>query len=143
MNTETHLTVSATRHRHSSEVSQRYLEGIVAGVIGAATIAIWFLILDAIYARPLYTPTVLGTALFRHGEGLSSPGNLPISLEMTWMYTWVHGLAFCVIGEIASRLLVWPNRIRMWALESCCSLYSLNLVSSRQRRCLRSLSFMR
>ena len=106
MITETHLTVSATRHRHSSEVSQRYLEGIVAGVIGAATIAIWFLILDAIYARPLYTPTVLGTALFRHGEGLSSPGNLPISLEMTWMYTWVHGLAFCVIGVIASRLLI-------------------------------------
>lgn len=106
MNTETHLTVSATRHRHSSEVSQRYLEGIVAGVIGAATIAIWFLILDTIYTRALYTPTVLGTALFRHGEGLASPENLPISLEMTWLYTWVHGLAFCVIGVIASRLLV-------------------------------------
>ena len=105
MITETHLTVSATRHRHSSEVSQRYLEGIVAGVIGAATIAIWFLILDTIYVRALYTPTVLGTALFRHGEGLASPENLPISLRMTLMYTWVHGLAFCVIGGIASRLL--------------------------------------
>src|SRR5690349_8850980 len=106
MITETDLTVTAMRDQHSSGASQLYLEGIVAGVIGAATIAIWFLILDTIYTRALYTPTVLGTALFRHGEGLASPENLPISLEMTWLYTWVHGLAFSVIGVIASRLLV-------------------------------------
>jgi len=106
MITETDLTVTAMRDQHSSGASRLYLEGIVAGVIGAATIAIWFLILDTIYTRALYTPTVLGTALFRHGEGLASPENLPISLEMTWLYTWVHGLAFCVIGVIASRLLV-------------------------------------
>ena len=103
---ESHLTISAMRQRHRSKVSQSYLEGIVAGVIGAATIAIWFLILDAIYARALYTPTVLGTALFRQGEGLASPEHLPISLEMTWLYSCVHGLVFCVIGGIASRLLV-------------------------------------
>jgi len=92
--------VRFTAVRYSTRVIRR-----VAGVIGAATIAIWFLILDTIYVRALYTPTVLGTALFRHGEGLASPENLPISLRMTLMYTWVHGLAFCVIGGIASRLL--------------------------------------
>jgi hypothetical protein len=110
MITESDLTGSITRDQRSAEVSQLYLEGIIAGVIGAATIAIWFLVLDTVYGRPLYTPTVLGTALFRHGEGLAAPENLPISIEMTWMYTWVHGLAFCVIGGVASRLLALAER---------------------------------
>ncbi len=30
----------------SSEISNVYREGIVAGLLGAATIALWFLILD-------------------------------------------------------------------------------------------------
>ncbi|MEW6300492.1 MAG: hypothetical protein AB1671_22605 [Thermodesulfobacteriota bacterium] len=82
-----------------------YQEGIIAGLIGAATIAIWFLIIDALNGRPLYTPTVLGTALFKGGEGLASPDTLPIDLEMVLMFTWVHGLVFVVIGGVASRLL--------------------------------------
>lgn len=89
----------------TTETSKLYQEGIVAGVIGAATIAIWFLILDTIKGRPLYTPMVLGTALFRGREALASPESLPVSFEMVLIYTWVHGLVFCVIGGIASRLL--------------------------------------
>ncbi|HZY32020.1 MAG TPA: hypothetical protein VFF86_10330 [Candidatus Methylomirabilis sp.] len=92
------------------EISRLYLEGIVAGVIGAATIAIWFLILDTVNGRPLSTPTVLGTALFRRGEGLGSPESLPISFEMVLLYTWVHGLVFAVIGGVASRLLQLAER---------------------------------
>ncbi|MBI1892904.1 MAG: hypothetical protein HYS14_02160 [Candidatus Rokubacteria bacterium] len=88
-----------------AETSRLYQEGLVAGVIGAATIAVWFLILDTIEGRPLYTPTVLGTALFRRGAGLASPEALPFSFEMVLMYTWVHGLVFCVVGGIVSRLL--------------------------------------
>jgi hypothetical protein len=89
----------------AEESAKLYQEGIVAGLIGAATVAIWFLIIDAINGRPLYTPTVLGTALFRGGEGLASPETLAINLEMVLMFTWVHGLVFIVIGGIASRLL--------------------------------------
>lgn len=62
--------------------SKVYEEGIVAGLIGAATIAIWFLILDTIQGRPLYTPTVLGIALFRGGAALAAPESLPVSFEM-------------------------------------------------------------
>ena len=89
----------------SIEVSKIYEEGIVAGLIGAATIAIWFLILDAIEGRPFYTPTVLGTALFRGGAGLTSPENLPASFELVLWFTWVHVLVFIVIGGAASGLL--------------------------------------
>jgi len=87
------------------ESSKLYQEGIIAGLIGAATVAGWFLILDSLTSRPLYTPTVLGTALFRGGEGLASGDPLPISTEMVLMFTWVHGLVFCILGCIASRLL--------------------------------------
>jgi len=81
-------------------------EGIVAGLIGAATIAVWFLLLDALDGRPLHTPTVLGTALFQLGTGLDAPDRLSISAEIVLMYTWVHALVFCVIGVVASKLIV-------------------------------------
>jgi hypothetical protein len=87
------------------DVSRIYQQGFVAGLIGAATVALWFLLIDAFNGRPLYTPTVLGTALFRHGVGLASPETLPISFEMVWMFTWVHALLFAAIGGVASRLL--------------------------------------
>jgi hypothetical protein len=89
----------------SSTITNIYFEGIVAGVIGAATVAIWFFVVDLFSGRPFYTPSVLGTALFRQGIGLDQPQSLPISFEMVLLYTWVHGMAFCVIGGLASKLL--------------------------------------
>lgn len=94
----------------TQEPSKIYEEGIVAGLIGAATIAIWFLILDAIKGRPLYTPTVLGTALFRGGAGLTSPESLPVSFEIVVWFTWVHVLAFVVIGGAAAWLVRLAGR---------------------------------
>ncbi len=94
----------------SADLSRVFQEGVVAGVIGAVTVALWFLILDAVNGRPLYTPTVLGTALFRHGEGLASPGTLAVSPDMVLMFTWVHGLAFAMVGGAASWLLWMAER---------------------------------
>ncbi len=84
-------------------------ESVVAGVSGGATIAIWFLILDTIQGRPLYTPTLLGTALVQ-GQGLASLDDLPASFGMVLLYTLVHGFAFCVVGYIAARLFVAAER---------------------------------
>src|SRR2546422_3582843 len=86
-----------------------YQESLVAGLVGAATIAIWFLILDSLSGRPLYTPTVLGTALFRRGGTTPLSEVLP-NLEMVLMFTWVHGLVFVAIGGIAARLLALAER---------------------------------
>lgn len=97
-------------HVQAPEVSRVYIEGIIAGLIGAATIAIWFLLLDAFNGRPLHTPTVLGTALFRQSAGLEAPGNLDVSFEMVLMYSWVHALVFCMIGGIASKLIALAER---------------------------------
>jgi len=103
-------TEPAADARPVSDVSRLHKEGFLAGLVGAATVALWFLLVDALNGRPLYTPTVLGTALFRHGAGLGSPETLPISLEMVWMFTWVHGLVFAAIGGLAARLLALAER---------------------------------
>lgn len=81
-----------------------------AGILGAATIAIWFFVLDVFSGRPFCTPNILGNALFRHGVGIDQLQRLPISVEMVLFYTWVHGLTFCIIGGAASKLLELAER---------------------------------
>jgi hypothetical protein len=92
-----------------SETAHVYQEGIVAGIAGAAVIALWFLALDVIQGRPLYTPTVLGTALFK-GPGALDPEAVSVSLETVLVFTWVHVLVFCFLGGIASYLITKAER---------------------------------
>ncbi|MEE8581325.1 MAG: hypothetical protein V3T33_07020, partial [Myxococcota bacterium] len=40
-------------------------EGFLGGVIGAAAVATWFLILDTLAGQPFYTPAVLGAGVFQ------------------------------------------------------------------------------
>lgn len=95
----------------TAAISDSYRQGIEAGIAGAATVAVWFFIVDLLSGRPFfYTPNVLGTALFRHGAGLDQPQSLAISLEMVLVYTWIHGLVFCAIGGIAAKLLMLAER---------------------------------
>ena len=89
----------------SPAVSRTSQEGIVAGVIGAAIIAVWFFIVDVANGRPFFTPSLLGTVLFHYGPGLDHLETTPISFAMVLFYTWVHGMAFCVIGGVAAKLL--------------------------------------
>ena len=93
----------------SAQVTGVYQQGIVAGVIGAATVAIWFFLIDLYQGRPFYTPNVLGAALFHRAGELPSLSSAP-SLESVVMYTWVHGMIFCLIGGVAARLLALAER---------------------------------
>lgn len=106
MTVETGASASTTPETRTVSL---YQEGMIAGLLGAATIALWFLIVDSLNGRPLYTPTVLGTALFRRGAAVPLADVLP-DFEMVWMFTWVHGLAFAAIGGVAARLLGLAER---------------------------------
>ena len=86
------------------------LDGGVAGLIGAAIVAIWFLFMDAVTRLPLYTPTVLGEGLFLGEQGLASNAGEQVSLKLTLMYSGIHGLVFVVLGAIAAYLLLLPQR---------------------------------
>jgi hypothetical protein len=87
-----------------------YLDGVIAGIIGAAIIAILFLFLDAVTRLPLYTPTVLGAGLFVGAEDLASTEGVEVSLKLSLMYTWVHWLAFIALGVIAAQFLSLTKR---------------------------------
>ena len=49
-------------------------EGFIAGLLGATTIAIWFLILDVIAGHALFTPDLLGRGLI---SVLGKPPSMP------------------------------------------------------------------
>jgi len=110
MTTRVDAPTSAGFRTQSTEIAGLYQEGIVAGALGAAVIALWFLMLDTLAGRPLYTPTVLGTALFRHGVGLDRPEMVETSFDMVVVFTWVHLLVFGVIGGVASHLMALAER---------------------------------
>ena len=87
-----------------------YKEGFIAGILGALAVAVWFLVVDLMHGRPFYTPTVLGTALFGRGVWPPTLETAPASFEMVAMFTWVHVLAFAVIGVVAAHLIATAER---------------------------------
>jgi hypothetical protein len=90
--------------------SHVYQEGIVAGILGGLTVALWFLVVDMMHGRPFYTPTVLGTALFSRGAWPDTLETLAPSFDMVAMFTWVHLLAFVVIGVVVAHLITLAER---------------------------------
>lgn len=73
-------------------------EGVIAGIIGATSVAIWFLLVDALAGHPLFTPTVLGTAAFSVFGDTTRDG----ALVHVLFYTVIHYAAFIVTGIVAS-----------------------------------------
>ncbi len=71
-------------------------EGLIAGVIGATAVAVWFLILDTIQGRPFHTPTVLGGALF----SLFGPPLSESILLRVVGYTIFHYAVFGALGTL-------------------------------------------
>ena len=106
---QSHTTSTPTVVSESTEISGVYVEGLAAGLFGAATIAIWFFIIDLYNGRPFYTPNVLGAALSLSGAAREST-TVPISMEFVLFYSFIHGLVFCAIGGLASKLLSLAER---------------------------------
>jgi hypothetical protein len=75
-------------------------EGVIAGLVGAAVVALWFLALDTLQGDPLRTPELLGSALLRQ------PPGIPAVLH----YTVVHGLAFILFGIVGALLIAGAER---------------------------------
>lgn len=78
-------------------------EGFEAGLIGAGSVAAWFLIVDTMTGKPFFTPAVLGSALF---QGLRDPALVNISVQPVLNYSIVHVAAFLFTGLIIAVVLV-------------------------------------
>jgi hypothetical protein len=82
-------------------------EGLIAGVLGAVAVMLWFLIIDVVNARSMFTPGALGAALFFGARGLAE---VQITPETVLGYTGVHLLSFMAVGLIASALVEGARR---------------------------------
>jgi hypothetical protein len=82
-------------------------EGIVAGLIGAAVVAIWFFVFDVLRGRPFLTPTLLGSFVF---AGVNTPVGMEPALGPILGYTVLHGLAFVAFGVMAATMMAMSER---------------------------------
>ena len=72
-----------------------WTKGLVTGLAGAGTVALWFLVLDILRNRPFFTPAALGSLLFL---GADSPNEVQVSAAIVAAYTVVHLGAFACAG---------------------------------------------
>lgn len=79
-----------------------YREGMVAGLIGASVVALWFLIFDLLVRRIFFTPAAVGSALF---YGARSAAEVQITAATVVGYTFIHVAAFLLIGIVAAAVL--------------------------------------
>lgn len=82
-------------------------EGLIAGVVGAFAVMVWFLVIDLVNSRALFTPGALGSALFFGARGVSE---VQITPETVLGYTGLHVAAFVLVGLLASALVEGARR---------------------------------
>jgi hypothetical protein len=82
-------------------------EGVVAGLVGAVAVAAWFLVLDGVQGRVLFTPAALGSALFL---GASGPADVSITTPIVAGYTALHVAAFILVGLLGAALMRGAER---------------------------------
>ena len=85
------------RHRHDL-----LREGVFTGVCGAAAVALWFLVIDALQGRMLATPSVLGQVIL---FGISDPVVSPVQPGPVVAYTLLHIGAFIGFGIAVTHLV--------------------------------------
>lgn len=78
---------------------QVFREGVTAGLIGALTIALWFMVLDVIRGDILGTPVMLGNTLI---SLFLQPDVLPSRAGAFLLYTVFHVVAFVGVGLLFS-----------------------------------------
>jgi hypothetical protein len=76
-------------------------EGITAGILGATSVAVWFLILDTVAGRPFATPATLGSSL---ATLFALPGTGAAWVHVVG-YTVFHYIAFAVVGMIVAAVI--------------------------------------
>jgi hypothetical protein len=92
----TRMTIREVLNEH-----QTVREGLIAGMIGAVAVAIWFLVLDTARGQILFTPAALGSALFFGARGIAE---VQMTAATVLGYTALHVAAFLAVGFLASAL---------------------------------------
>jgi hypothetical protein len=81
--------------------------GVVAGLLGATVVAVWFLVFDVLRGRPFETPALLAAVLLHGASGAALPA---VTWSLVVEYTALHVSAFVLFGIIAAALIVAAER---------------------------------
>jgi uncharacterized membrane protein YphA (DoxX/SURF4 family) len=99
--------VTASYHDFADHPHPLLHDGIIAGLIGAAAIAIWFLIVDSIAGHPFRTPAVLGKGLL---DVLGPDDATDTATTFVLVYTVFHFAAFMFVGLLAALIVHLAKR---------------------------------
>src|SRR5260221_1341980 len=80
-------------------------DGVIAGILGATAVAVWFVGVDVIYAHAFRTPTALGKGLLR----LFGPPTDDSVFMLVAAYTVFHYVAFIAAGLLVSVIVHWAQ----------------------------------
>ena len=80
-------------------------DGVVAGILGATAVAVWFLGMDIMYSHALATPMALGRGLLR----LFGPLGNDSTMTYVVTYTLFHYTAFIAAGLLVSVIVHWAQ----------------------------------
>jgi hypothetical protein len=84
-----------SRFDEDAETVPWVANGLVAGLLGASVVALFFLAVDALAGRPLWTPSVLAAALFRGEPPRAAASPDPL---MVLAFTGVHVTVFVALA---------------------------------------------
>jgi hypothetical protein len=82
-------------------------EAVISGLIGAGSIALWFLVLDLLRGRIFFTPAALGSALF---VGTTRAADVQVTFGIVFGYTVIHVATFLLAGFVAATLLAQAEK---------------------------------
>jgi hypothetical protein len=82
-------------------------EGVVAGTLGGAVVALWYLVCDSIGGRPFHTPALLGAIFFNglHGHDVGAATLAPVL-----SFTVLHFAAFIAFGLTSAFVIAAAER---------------------------------
>lgn len=83
-------------------------EGVVAGCIGAAVVALWYFVIDVAAGRPMHTPNAIAVLLF--GSGSTDAGNLGTLAIVTIVHFSTYIIVGCAVAalvHLAAKHIAW------------------------------------
>jgi hypothetical protein len=107
MSTITSRPALSSRPRVSAQPMSTLMEGVLAGLAGAAAVALWFLAADLMAGEPLRTPMLLGAVVF---EGAREMSEVVPSTGLVVKYTALHTAAFVLFALAIAGLMRLADR---------------------------------
>ncbi|MDP3936836.1 MAG: hypothetical protein Q8R92_01725 [Deltaproteobacteria bacterium] len=97
VSTETRAASSDEAAARAHDLAVIIEHGVVAGMIGAAVVAIWFLLFDVLLREAFYTPSLIGSVIFQDLDVHLVTG---VNTSMVFAYSGLHGAAFLIAGTV-------------------------------------------